>query len=109
MRESDQRLYIHFNFSLLLLGIMRKKCTTQTESRIIDEKIYFNTATFKLLGDCLRAAGISQINAENSALNLEFCIKTRGQRVQFACGAGYQYQVHPTRGKCLRKCGPKHL
>jgi hypothetical protein len=37
MRESDQRLYIHLNFSLLLLGIMGEKCTVQTESRIIDE------------------------------------------------------------------------
>jgi hypothetical protein len=35
MSESDQRLHIHLNFSLLLLAVMGKKCAAQTESRII--------------------------------------------------------------------------
>jgi hypothetical protein len=53
VRESDQRLYIHFNFGLLLLGIVGQKCTAQAESRVVDEKIDFNAATFKLFRDCL--------------------------------------------------------
>jgi hypothetical protein len=79
MSESGQRLHIHLNFSMFLLGIMGKKFPAQTESCIIDEKVHLNTAMFKFLLDGLRTAGISQIKAENSALNLEFPIEARGQ------------------------------
>jgi len=67
MSESDQRLHIHLNFSLLLLAVMGKKCAAQTESRIIDEKVHLNTATFELVRDRLRTAGIIQIICTASA------------------------------------------
>ena len=60
-----------------------------------------------LFRDCLRTAGISQINAENGTPNLVFRIEARGQGVQFVCGAGHQYQVHPTLCKASANAAPR--
>ena len=69
-REGDQRLHIHLTFSLFLPGIMGKKFAFQTESCLVDEKVYMDTARFNLFRDSLRTARISEIDAENSALIL---------------------------------------
>lgn len=81
MSKSDQCLYIHLDFRLLPLGVMREKWAVQTESNIIDEKIHLNTAPLKLFRDCLWAAWISQVNAENGTLNPIFRVEARRQDV----------------------------
>jgi len=78
MCESDQRLHIHLNFSLFLPGIMGNKFAAQTESCIVDEKVHFHAATLNLFRDSLRTTRISQIHAEDGALNLVFGAEARG-------------------------------
>jgi hypothetical protein len=72
IREGDQCLHIHLNFGAFLLEAVGKKFADQAESRIIDKEVHQNPTTLKLFGDGLRTARISQINAENGALNPYF-------------------------------------